>query len=150
MSTQNKNAANAASSANGVNGGTPSTNPETSNFTVGAGGTVSKTDAKPVVVKTETPKPPVQEKKTLSIADRLKMLEKLNRLNERRVDLVEALDDVTSFILSPASPAKITFIDAKNHSFSVSHQGVIAEMIELAKKRLESEIEKVDSQITFE
>jgi hypothetical protein len=139
--TQNGTSNGTASGTNPSNG----TSPELSSLTVAKSetGTAEVKDSKDLV------KPPVLPK-PLSIAERLKKLDKLNKLTERRTELVDALDDVNGFILSPASPAKLSFLDAKNHSFSISHQGVIAEIIELIKKKFELEIEKVDAQITFE
>ncbi len=85
----------------------------------------------------------------LPIQARLKKLDELNQLLERRKLLIEAVDDVNGFVLSPNSPAKISFVDAKQTSFSISNQLVIADMLELAKTRLNNELEKVDSQLVF-
>ena len=86
---------------------------------------------------------------TPPIGERLKKLDELNRLNERRSLLADALDDVRSFVHTPTAPASIKFIDSTNKGFSVSNPLVIADMLKLAAERLESELEKVEALIKF-
>lgn len=127
---------------------------------VNANGTANgkpKPELSTVVVSAPTPKPeqkkenPKPEKKEQPLEARLKKLAELNKLLERREILSEALDDVNGFVHTPTAPAKIKFEDSTGRNgFSVSHPEVISEMVEVAKKRLSSELEKVDAQITFE
>jgi hypothetical protein len=85
----------------------------------------------------------------LPIQLRLKKIDELNKLIERRSLLADALDDVQSFVHTPTAPASIKFIDSTNKGFSVSNPMVIADMLKLAAERLESELEKVEALIKF-
>jgi hypothetical protein len=97
--------------------------------------------------KAETP---TAEKKPLTLEDRLKKMVELNQLLERRTLLTDALDDVNGFVHTANDPASIQFTDSKRHGFSISNSLVIADMLQLAKDRLKSELLKVESQITFD
>jgi hypothetical protein len=125
--------------------GSNSTKPELSNLVVNA-----PSQEKPASEKPKDEKTKEESKKEMApIQNRLKKLDELNQLLERRKLLVEALDDVNAFVISPNSTCSIRFVDAKNNAFSVSNQLVIADMVELAKARLTSELEKVDAKIVF-
>ena len=84
-----------------------------------------------------------------SIGDRLKKLDSLNKLLDKRVLLVDALEDVQNFVHSTTAPAKIQFVDSKNQGFQITNSLVIAEMVALAESKLLTEIEKVDILLVF-
>ena len=93
------------------------------------------------------------EKKTdvviLSLQDRLKKIETLNLLIERRTLLTDALDDVNAFVITSTTAPSLRFQDGGSRGFSISNHAVIADMVQLAKDKLLEEIAKIDVQIVF-
>ena len=136
-------------SSNGVVKATEKTNgkpnPDLSKHSVGVEGVKMETEG----VQKEPAQPEKVESKPLSIAERLKKVDVLNKLIERREKLTEAQDNVNDFALNSTSSPEIFIQDGAGHSFKIKNSLVVGDILELAKKRLASEIALMDEQIVF-
>lgn len=129
MSTSNGKATNGAAKENQVaNTTSPAIKPELSDLHVSV----------PV------PKP------ALTIQQRLDRFYQLERLNERREDLLDALKKVESFQISPTGAGEnLRFSDGKGNTFAIAHPIVIGEMVNLAKTKLQAQLAEVEAQFIF-
>jgi hypothetical protein len=118
--------------------------PELSNLVVNAPGQEQPKEEKP-----SEEKPKVETPKMPTVEERLKKLEELQDLADRREVLVDALKDVKAFnYKSTNSTPRLSFSDGKNN-FSISNAAVIGELVNVTVSKLESEIAAIESQIAF-
>jgi hypothetical protein len=118
------------------------TKPELSNLVVNAPG---QEQGKPE----QQEKPKVETVKMPTVEERLKKLEELQDLADRRETLVDALADVKAFNYKSAnSTPRLSFSDGKNN-FSISNAAVIGELVTATIGKLQSEIAAIESQIAF-
>lgn len=81
---------------------------------------------------------------------RLKKLLKIQQLADRRETLLEALENLSDFYVTPdGNGCNLRFSDSKGHTFGIAHPIVIGEMVSLAKSKLTAELEKIENQIDF-
>jgi hypothetical protein len=121
------------------------TKPELSNLVVNAPGQEQQKDGKPE----QQEKPKVETVKMPTVEERLKKLEELQDLADRRETLVDALADVKAFNYKSAnSTPRLSFSDGKNN-FSISNAAVIGELVTATIGKLQSEIAAIESQIAF-
>jgi hypothetical protein len=119
--------------------------PELSNLVVNAPGQEQPKEEKPKLDE----KPKVETPKMPTVEERLKKLEELQDLADRREVLVDALKDVKAFnYKSTNSTPRLSFSDGKNN-FSISNAAVIGELVKVTVSKLESEIAAIESQIAF-
>lgn len=104
-------------------------NPELSKFTVSA------------------PEKQSQEQTIKPIQERINRFYELEKLMERRDTLVEHLEKLGGFNVTPTGGAHMKITDDKGNSFGIAHPHVIGEMVHLAKLKLQVELESVESQI---
>jgi hypothetical protein len=135
-----KNAAEkSAPKANQTNG----TDAKLSNLKVAAAQT-------PVIVPAESKKPEPKEKSSMSVDDRLLKLDILNSLADKRKMVLAALSDVEGFTISPTiGNCHIRFQDSDSKTFSISHPFVIEEVVKLVVKKLEAELDNIETEIEF-
>lgn len=118
-----------------------------------ANGADSKTaEAKPAL----TPPVIVAEKRESvtnilpPIAARLKKLEEITELAERREVITEAIQNLAGFYIAPdGTGCNLRLQDSKGKSFSVAHPSVIGEMVSMAKDKLNAELVRIESLIDF-
>lgn len=93
----------------------------------------------------------IPEKKVLPpIQTRLSKLRDLNKILERREEVAEALENLTDFYIAPTGNAcNLKLQDSKNKTFVISNAAIVAEMVELAKGKLQSELNEIDNQFDF-
>jgi hypothetical protein len=110
--------------------------------------------------KTNSPAPKIetQEKKpelsnyqvsapvpTSTIQERINRFHELELLKEKRDEVEEALGQLDKFQISPTGSANMKLSDGKGNTFGIAHPIVIGEMVALAKSKLKSELEKIDT-----
>jgi hypothetical protein len=93
--------------------------------------------------------PAIEEAKQLPIDERLKKVQHLFALTERREKLVEHLSNVNDFDVDPTGAATLKIDDGNNHRFSISNPAVVLKMVIVAKEMLLDAIKDVDNQIQF-
>lgn len=111
----------------------------------------AKTPTPQNLPKIEAAKRPEMKIPTLPpIAERLKKLERIQQLVDRREVVLEALENLNGFYVAPdGNGCNLRFQDSKGKTFGIAHPSVIGEMVSLAKGKLSAEIEKLESQIDF-
>lgn len=132
--TNNKAVANSGATTNGKPNGkeiVSNPNPELSKVTIPA----------PV------PGVQVEAAKPKSIQERINRFYELEKLMERRDTLVEHLEKLGGFNVSPTGSAHLKITDDKGSSFGIAHPIVIGEMVHLAKLKLNAELETVEALI---
>ena len=86
----------------------------------------------------------------LPIEQRLKKLAKLQQLAERREILIDAIENLQGFYISPdGNGCNLRLQDSKAKTFAIAHPIIIGEMVSMAKSKLSAELEKIESQIDF-
>ena len=80
------------------------------------------------------------------IENRIARFEKLQELLERRDVLADSLKELENFKVTNNAGAQLTLKDARNRTFAINHPEIIAEMVALAKGKLETEIAAIDAQ----
>lgn len=88
-----------------------------------------------------------QVQKPKPIQERINRFYELEKLMERRDTLVEHLEKLGGFNVSPTGSAHLKITDDKGNSFGIAHPIVIGEMVHLAKLKLNTELETVEAQI---
>lgn len=101
----------------------------------------------PVII----PEKKEEEKSVLPpIEVRLKKLQKIQQLADRRETLLAALENLNDFYVTPdGNGCNLRFSDSKGKTFGIAHPMVIGEMVSLAKGKLTVELTKVESEIDF-
>lgn len=104
----------------------------------------AKADEKPAAKE-----PTKEPAKRPAIEERIKKFERLQNLLERRDTIKEALDNVSSFYISPAGTCNLKFQDSNGKGFGIAHPSVIGEMVHLAKVKLEKELQEIEDSFDF-
>lgn len=122
-----------------------------------ANGTTKPTNG----VKTEVPvvtippsskkiEPVTETKGKPTIQERLAKFDALSKILERREQVADALEELTNFYIPPTGTGcKLTLQDGRNNSFAISNPAVIAEIVALAKTKLQTELDNIDNQFDF-
>jgi hypothetical protein len=82
---------------------------------------------------------------TSTIQERINRFHELELLKEKRDEVEEALGQLDKFQISPTGSANMKLSDGKGNTFGIAHPIVIGEMVALAKSKLKSELEKIDT-----
>jgi hypothetical protein len=102
---------------------------------------------------TETAAPPqaAKEEKTkpLTIEERLKKIEQLYKLTERREELVLHLSNLNDFNIDPTVSASVKIDDGNNHRFSIANADSIVEIVVMLKAKIRGFISEIDAQLEF-
>lgn len=105
----------------------------------------------PTIEPEKRPDVKLEIKKSLpTIEARLQKLEDLQKLVERRETLKDAIDNLGGFYIAPSGNCNLRLQDSTGKTFAIAHPSVIGEMVDMAKARLNSELSKIESQITFD
>lgn len=83
------------------------------------------------------------------IEARLKRLEELQELVEKRETVVEALENLNRFYVTPSGGCNLKLTDSKGMSFGIAHPIVIGEMVNMAKAKLQDELTKIENAFVF-
>lgn len=84
------------------------------------------------------------------IAARLKKLEEITELAERREVITDAIQNLLCFYIAPdGTGCNLRLQDSKGKSFSIVHPSVVAEMVSMAKGKLSTELIRIESLIDF-
>lgn len=102
-------------------------------------------------IETQAPVTPVaaEKQKTLTIEQRLKKIEQLYKLKDRREELVQHLSNLNDFNIDPTGSANLKLDDGNNHRFTIANAETIVEMVELLKAKVIGYIAEIDSKIQF-
>jgi len=113
--------------------------PELSNVVVDKGtGELKKEDAAP------------QKPVLPTIEERLKKLEELQELSDKRETIVDHLESLNKFYISPSGQGcNLKLQDSKGNTFGISHPIIIGEMIHMAKSKLQDELTKIEEAFVF-
>lgn len=85
-----------------------------------------------------------------SIEDRLKKLEEINELAERREVVTDAIQNLSGFYISPeGSGCNLRLQDSKGKTFAIAHPSVIGEMVAMAKEKLSAELARIENLMDF-
>lgn len=91
-----------------------------------------------------------EKKDKPTIQERLAKFDALSKILERREQVADALEELTNFYIPPTGTGcKLTLQDGRNNSFAISNPAVIAEMVALAKTKLQTELDNIDNQFDF-
>lgn len=101
----------------------------------------------PLIVpeKKEESKVPSPTKALPNFDEKLKMLDELNSLVEKRSLVREALKNVSDFYIAPSGHCSVKMTDSNNKSFSISHPFVIEEILKQVTFKLEEELDRVET-----
>lgn len=89
-------------------------------------------------------------KKLLPIEARLKKLDEINNLADRRQVVAEAIENLTGFYISPdGNGSNLRLTDSKGKTFAIAHPSVIGEMVSMAKQKLSAELTRIENLIDF-
>lgn len=94
----------------------------------------------------EQPKP---QPKILTMQERLDRFYELQRLEEKREQIIEALERVNGFQLSGTGGENMRLQDSKGQTFSISHPIIIGEMVHQAKSKLQQLLAEVEAQFVI-
>ena len=98
-----------------------------------------------VPLKKESPTFPIP-----SIEARLKKLDELQELAERRETVAEAIQNLDDFYIAPdGRGCNLKLQDSKGKTYAIAHPSVIGEMVSLAKTKLSAELTKIENSIVF-
>jgi len=118
---------------------------------------VNGTDAKlstaaqtPVIVPAKKEEPAAPKKAFPTIEARLKKLEEINDLAERREVVTDAISNLAGFYISPeGTGCNLRLQDSKGKTFAIAHPSVIGEMVAMAKEKLSAELNRIENLIDF-
>lgn len=98
-----------------------------------------------VVVPKETPKteqPPIEK--------RLEKFYQLEKVLERREKIAEAVEELSNFYIAPTGTGcNLKLQDSKGNTFAISHPAVIGEIVNMAKSKLETELNAINEEFSF-
>ena len=84
------------------------------------------------------------------IEARIKKLDELQNLAERRETVRQAIQNLEGFYISPeGGSCNLKLSDSKGKTFAIAHPSVIGEMVSLAKTKLSTELTKIENSIVF-
>jgi hypothetical protein len=111
-------------------------------------GTTTPQAATPQLPEVKKLLPERKEKPT--IQERMAKFDALTKILERRETVADALERLNNFFIAQTgNGCSLKLSDSKGESFSISNSAVIAEMVNLAKTKLEAELETIDNQFDF-
>jgi hypothetical protein len=91
-----------------------------------------------------------EKKEKPTIQERMAKFDALTKILERRETVADALERLNNFFIAQTgNGCSLKLSDSKGESFSISNSAVIAEMVNLAKTKLEVELETIDNQFDF-
>ena len=91
----------------------------------------------------------VSQDKPLTIEQKRAHFQELGKLMEKREKVLDALDDLKDFQISPTGGANLKLTDSRNQTFAIAHPIVIGEMVAVAKQRLQQELALIETQFIF-
>jgi hypothetical protein len=84
------------------------------------------------------------------IEARLKKLEELQELSDKREAIVDHLESLNKFYISPSGQGcNLKLTDSKGNTFGISHPSIIGEMIHMAKSKLQDELTRIEEAFVF-
>lgn len=84
------------------------------------------------------------------IEARLKKLEEITELAERREVVTEAIQNLAGFYIAPnGTGCNMRLQDSKGKTFAIAHPSVIGEMVSMAKQKLSAELSRIENLIDF-
>ena len=84
------------------------------------------------------------------ITARLKRLDELRELAQRRETVAEAIQNLTEFYIAPdGRGCNLKLQDSKGKTYAIAHPSVIGEMVSLAKNKLTTELANIENSIVF-
>lgn len=93
---------------------------------------------------------PESKKPLPTIEARLKKLQQINDLAERREVVTDAIDNLSGFYISPeGTGCNLRLQDSKGKTFAIAHPSVIGEMVAMAKEKLSAELARIENLIDF-
>lgn len=91
-----------------------------------------------------------QTKPLPTIEARLKKLNEINELAERREVVKDAIQNLAGFYISPdGTNCNLRLQDSKGKTFAIAHPSVIGEIVSLATAKLTTELERIETLIDF-
>lgn len=128
----------------------------------GAAVTISKTAFKSEepaaktlpTVKAEATAPKATEQKKpqpapLTIEQRIEKFKELEKLVARRDEILEAIEKLNSFTISPTGGGNLRLADSNGQTISISHPMVIADMVGSSKSKMLDLLDEVNAKFTF-
>jgi hypothetical protein len=99
-------------------------------------------------VKTEVK---TEAKRVLTVDEKIQKIKELGILTDRRKNLLESKNKLSEFALGTTSEGqKMELVDSNKRVFNISNTEAIQLIIEHLKKFLDTKIQEVEKQITFE
>jgi 2-oxoglutarate dehydrogenase complex dehydrogenase (E1) component-like enzyme len=128
----------------------PATKP-TENGAVSKTTTQTAAEKLPLIVPEKKQEPKTELKKSVpTIEQKLKKLEEINELVERREVVTDAIQNLAGFYISPeGTGCNLRLQDSKGKTFAIAHPAVIGEMVSMAKAKLADELNRIENQIDF-
>lgn len=84
------------------------------------------------------------------IEARIKRLDELQELAERRQTVAEAIHNLDEFYIAPdGRGCNLKLQDSKGRTYAIAHPSVIGEMVSLAKGKLSAELARIENSIVF-
>ena len=87
--------------------------------------------------------------KPLTIEDRLKKIEQLYKLKDRREELVVHLSNLNDFNIDPTGSASLKLDDGNNHRFTIANAESIVEIVAMLKTKILGFVAEIDAKIQF-
>jgi hypothetical protein len=85
-----------------------------------------------------------------TIEARLKKLDELQELAERRETVATAIENLDEFYIAPdGRGCNLKLQDSKGKTYAIAHPSVIGEMVSLAKHKLSAELANIENSIVF-
>ena len=85
-----------------------------------------------------------------TIEARLKKLQEINDLAERREVVTDAIQNLSGFYISPeGTGCNMRLQDSKGKTFAIAHPSVIGEMVAMAKEKLSAELNRIENLMDF-
>jgi len=92
-----------------------------------------------------------EEKKVLTLDEKIQRIKELSILTERRNNLFESKNKLSEFAIGTTSEGqKLELIDSNKRTFNISNTEAIKGVIDYLKSFLDGKIQDVEKQITFE
>jgi hypothetical protein len=104
----------------------------------------------PMIVPEKQEPQPETKKPLPAIEARLKKLQEINDLAERREVVTEAIQNLSGFYISPeGTGCNMRLQDSKGKTFAIAHPNVIGEMVAMAKEKLSTELSRIENLMDF-
>lgn len=83
------------------------------------------------------------------IEERLKKLEQLQELADRREVLLQHIDNLSRFYVSDSGGCNLKLTDSKGNSFGIAHPIIIGEIVAMSTHKLRTELDEIESKLDF-